>query len=171
MRKLIYILVLLFFTSLYSCSKNVGYEEGQIAPSFKLKIEDKGEVYIFPNKSKDATFILFGFPGCAYCRRTINRMHDYMEKHKNDKRLDFLFVKILDSSGEYYTKDNFYVLKGDKKIKEMFNVKKTPTVIIVDKNGKIVDRSIGYEDGQEEKYIRILNELLGESNEDTTATG
>ncbi len=163
-------LILSFLFPLVSCnSVKQGYEEGQKAISFTLPYADKDGYYSFPQEDKRATFVVFGFPGCVFCHKTWDKMKPFMEEHKDNPNIDFLYVKILDSSGNIASHDNFYVLKGNQKIKNAYNVKRTPTVTIVDDKGVIIDRSIGYEEGQEEKYIKILKDLLGEKDENSSS--
>lgn len=50
------------------------------------------------------------------------------------------------------------------KLSDKFDVKGLPTLFLVDKNGTIINKTAGFVDGDESKYLEVLTQYLDSEN-------
>jgi thiol-disulfide isomerase/thioredoxin len=132
-------------------------------PSFALYDLDKNKVDIADLKNK-IVVVDFWATWCGPCKASFPTMQKMVNKYKDDPNVKFVFVDTWEN-GENKQKDasdfiatnkyTFHVLLDvDNKVVEQFKVKGIPTKFILDKNGVIRFKSVGW-DGDE----KLSNEL------------
>jgi peroxiredoxin len=119
------------------------------APNFKLKTADGKTIELSQLKGKTVV-VNFWATWCGPCRAEIPGFIQVYEKYKS-KGLEIVGIS-LDQGGwndvkpfvKKYSITYPVVLGNNQVAKEYGNIDAIPTTFIVDKNGAIVDRHIGY---------------------------
>ena len=139
---------------------------GKKAPDFCLK-NLNGKNVEFKNFRRKVIFLNFWATWCGPCKEEMPSMEalyqDFREK-------DFTFLSIsVDYEGlrpvkEYIEKNRytFPVLIDPKcEVLDLYEVKEIPTTFIIDKNGRMIGKSIGPKDWKSQEVISLLNLLIG----------
>lgn len=131
---------ILFFSVFLYLNSNVRSEE--IISIVKI---GPGQVYSYEDavslskETENKVFLFFGADWCPSC----DSMKNITLKDKNVKDIlfkNFIFL-IID-------------IEESKEIKEKYNIKSIPDCIIIDKNEKILKRSVGYKNS--ERFIKWI---------------
>lgn len=128
---------------------------GTIAPNFTLPTLGDGTISLADTlKGKRAVLVNFWFYGCAPCREEFPRLQKLYDDLQ-DKGFDIIAINIGDSEEviDDYLKENqlsFKVVMAGEPGSEHFGILKQysvtgfPTNYLLDEEGKIVFRSVGY---------------------------
>ncbi|HTD39236.1 MAG TPA: redoxin domain-containing protein [Mucilaginibacter sp.] len=169
-----------YIASLESASKSKLREElaktmiNQPAPAFALKDLDGKTVSLADLKGK-VVIVDFWATWCGPCKASFPGMQLAVNKYKDDANVKFLFVDTWENGDSYvdgvkkFIADNkytFHVLVDEKnsegkqaKVVSSYKVDGIPTKFIIDKNGNIRFKYIGYS-GTPEKLVDEVTDMI-----------
>jgi peroxiredoxin len=173
-----------YIASLENAAKNKAREEmaktmiNQPASAFALKDFDGNLVSLKDLKGK-VVIVDFWATWCGPCKASFPGMQLAVNKYKDDPNVKFLFVDTWEEGTDYlggvkkFIADNnysFHVLmdeKGDdgrqSKVVTAFGVTGIPTKFIIDKDGNIRFKYVGYS-GTPEKLLDEVTEMVEMTN-------
>lgn len=158
---------LVFCLMLQGCSKQ-GAAAKPSAPDFNLQDLAGNEVSLRQYKGK-IVFLDFWATWCPPCRKSIPELVDVQEKYR-DQGLIVLGIstddprKISDKSLLGFKKRyrvNYSILRADYGVTmDYFGARNMalPTLFVIDREGKVVDRIVGYAPGAAERSVKKLLE-------------
>lgn len=144
------------------------------APSFTLKNTEGEDISLASLKGK--TVILdFWATWCGPCKASFPGMQEVATKYKDDDNIVLLFVDTFESGDnreklvtDFIAKNNydFHVVYDNKigdsrdfEVANKYGVTGIPTKVIIDKNGKMRFKSVGY-GGQTEKLVKEMDIMI-----------
>lgn len=135
----------------------------EAAPSFALYDLDKKKVDMADLKNK-IVVVDFWATWCGPCKASFPSMQKMVNKYKDNPEVKFVFIDTWErvedkakNAADFIAanKYTFHVLQdNDDKVVEQFKVSGIPTKFVIDKNGKIRFKAVGY-DGDE----KLMQEL------------
>jgi peroxiredoxin len=144
------------------------------APAFILKDLDGNPVSLASLKGK-TVIVDFWATWCGPCKASMPGMQIAVNKYKSDPNIKFLFIDTWENGDDYLPKvkkfigDNKYtfdVLVDEKdktgaqaKVISQFKVDGIPTKFIIDKNGNIRFKHVGY-DGSDDAVVNIVSSMI-----------
>jgi len=140
-------------------------EEGR-APDFTLTDLNGKKVALSSCKGK-VVLVEFWATWCPPCREAVPEMNKLYEKYKN-RNVQVLAVS-LDEGGDVASRLNQFVrehrvkypvLIGDNKVNILYGVTNVPVAFVIDKDGKISKKHIGFMEELSEKISRDIEALL-----------
>jgi thiol-disulfide isomerase/thioredoxin len=140
----------------------------QAVPSFSLMDLDGKNVNIADLKNK-VVVVDFWATWCGPCKASFPAMQKMVDKFKDNPEVKFIFVDTWER-GENKRKDaadflathkyTFHVLQDvEDKVVSQFNVNGIPTKFVIDKNGTIRFKAVGF-DGSDDKLISELSAMI-----------
>lgn len=126
---------------------------GQPAPAFSIDTLDGKKVSSDDFKNHSATVLNFVAPNCGYCKKQLPNVEAIRAEYEA-KGVRFVNVAEKMGSKEFTTEEIVDVFKGvgsrlelakdtDNKVGQMFKAVSFPTMVVVNKNGKIEHVNIG----------------------------
>src|SRR5262249_44141251 len=109
----------------------------------------------------------FFFVGCGNCMSSLAPLNRLDEKYKNS---GFAILSISDRDSKKLVtefrkvqriKNKMYPNAGD--VAKLYHITAAPTFYLIDKEGKIVNVTLGYSDDFEKKMTDIIDVLLKKS--------
>ncbi len=135
-----------------------------LAPDFTLYDLEENEVSLSSLKGK-VVVLDFWATWCGPCIASFPAMKEAMDKYENDQDVQFLFVDTMESvedkkqnALDFLAKMNLpfrVLLDLDDELARAFHVDMIPTKFIIDGQGKIRFRSVGYEGSPENLVTEI----------------
>jgi len=154
--------------SVASCKKTERsrvVEEGK-APDFTLTDMSGKKVTLSALRGK-VVLVEFWATWCPPCRDAVPEMNKVYEKYKN-KNVQVLAIAV-DQGGNVSSKLNSFVkehgvnypvLIDDKKVNVSYGVASVPVAFIIDKEGRVAKKHIGFMDELSETISRDIEALL-----------
>ncbi len=136
------------------------------APDFTLKSLDGRNIKL-SEQAGNVVLLNFWASWCGPCRKEMPLLNELHDKYNP---LGFMVLGVnveLDSTqARRFLDDNpvsFPVLlDSENKVTQAYEVVAMPTTAIIDRHGKIRYLHKGYKDGDEQKYRKIVKELIRE---------
>jgi len=176
MRKLLpvlsIVLVLLFAFGGVSVAKEAEAKKkipgvGDMVPDFTLKTLDGKEISFSKDiKGKhDVTFIIFMTTSCSACQAEVSAVNDIVQKYGDKVGLYCIAVDLRGAETVKPYADTYkymatYLLDPKFSVPRMFGFAYTPSVILVDKEGRIVFKKGGYMPGDEDMLAEKVYEMV-----------
>jgi peroxiredoxin len=166
--------VFLFFFLIYAQEKNDTLKIYKKAPSFSLYNLNKEKVYLDSLLGKGPIFISFWALWCKLCIQELDAFKKVYEKYES---LGLKALAISEDGPRAINNVKTFVkgkkwryeilLDTDGKVRELFGVGSVmPTSFILDKKGNIRLVSRGYRKGDEKKFVKVIEEIINEKNQD-----
>ncbi len=149
-RSLLHLFLLLLCVSTYACS--VGEEPSKtppakvavdaLAPDFRLK-DIKGQEVNLSSLRDRPVLLVFGTTWCPYCREEIPRIKEIYRQGR-EKKLEVLNIYINETESKVtdfaarYELPYPVLLDKDGRVAERYQVRGVPTLVLLDRQGKIV---------------------------------
>jgi peroxiredoxin len=149
-------------TILFGCSDKVAPSGGSKAADFSLQDMNGKNVRLSDYRGK-VVLLEFWATWCPPCRASIPGIEKIFKAYK-DKGLVVLAVSLdeggWDSVKSFISKNGvtYTVLKGNDDVSESYQVRTIPMLLIVDKEGRISKRYLGF--GSEDDLEKDINILL-----------
>lgn len=138
------------------------------APGFKLTNLDGKEFSLEQFKGK-VVMIDFWATWCGPCKSSFPGIKKVVEKYSNSDNMNFLFINSWErvenkkETAQKFITDNSYpfnvLLDLDNQVIEKYKVSGIPTKFLIDKNGNIRFKSIGYS-GDDNKMIAEMTAMI-----------
>ena len=168
----IFVLILIFITPLFACNSqkeektNDSSQESKVkfeAPDFSLK-DVAGNSFKLSDYAGKVKIIDFWATWCPPCRMEIP---DFQSLHEKYSAGDFVMIGIsLDDNSEIVKnfidqyKVTYPIVMGNEDVANSYGgIRGIPTTFVVDKEGKVYKKYIGYTEGKvfEEDITALLN--------------
>lgn len=145
------------------------------APSFALLDLDGKKINAADLKGK-VVVVDFWATWCGPCKASFPGMQKMVNKYKDDNNVKFIFVDTWEreankekNASDFITanKYSFHVLMdNENKVVEQFKVEGIPTKFIIDKNGMIRFKAVGF-DGSDDKLMSELTAMIDMAADDS----
>jgi peroxiredoxin len=180
MKKYVFILFLSVVLVLSGCGKaeansdsketkeKVGLAVSNIAPDFTLKDMEENSHTLSEYRGK---VVLVDF-WATWCPPCVVEIPHFVKLYNQYKEKGFVILGAsLDNNRkklENFVKEqeiNYPILVNSGKVSTVYAVQAIPTAYLIDKEGKIRKKFVGYRPGYEKEIEKILLELLGTEND------
>ncbi len=162
----VFVLALSFNTQAQTYGKSFKTKVGEQLPGFQL-ISATGEIFEIEDfRGKPLLIILFG-THCGPCLKKLPVINERIATKYNRDELTIVAVAATDNQydvdrfKEKWDYDFIYVPDPMQKIFNKFAWNTIPRNILVDKNGKILFQSLGYNKSPFEDMVNIIQREIG----------
>lgn len=151
--------VALFFVLIFT---NIACAEQAI--NFELK-DLSGKTVSLQDFNGKVVFIDFWASWCPPCRASIPAVEKLYEQYKDDEDFVVLGINLQEDKDTILKfmkkqKMNYPVLLSDKKVISNYKISSIPRFFIIDKNGEIYNKYVGFAPGVEELWQKDIKKLL-----------
>jgi peroxiredoxin len=164
LKKIIYPTFLIALILLFGCSSNA--DTANLAPDFTLKDLSGNSISLQQYKGK-VVLLDFWATWCLPCRYSIPELVEIQDKYR-DQGLVILGISVDDplqvndrymlAYKEKY-KMNYTILRADDKTTAEYMGRSNfsiPTIFLIDRDGRIVSKGVGYSPGAVERSLRKI---------------
>jgi thiol-disulfide isomerase/thioredoxin len=155
MKKILMILVMIF-----SVSNLNAITQGQIAPNFTATTLEGKQVSLEQFKGKKVVWLTFWATWCPYCKKEIPALKELHEKYGDKVEVIAINIGVNDSvekSKDYkFEHDLPYDIIFSNEITRQYEVRGTPTQVVIDINGRVVYKGTRVPTDIKEKDIEAL---------------
>jgi thiol-disulfide isomerase/thioredoxin len=130
---------------------------GSYAPAWLLPLHNKDENVALANLKGKVVLLDFWIKNCGPCIKSIPELNALKERFKN-KKFEIFGINSYDAKEEINSfcnkhKPTYTILMQGKPVAEKYGVDGFPTVVLIDKEGKVIFAGTGLEKAQIEKMI------------------
>jgi peroxiredoxin len=134
---------------------------GTVAPDWALYTEDGKKMSLAQMKGK-VILLDFFFIGCEGCMLSLNPLNKLHKKYSNVAMISMTFrdsrQSVIAFKKNYHIQYPIYLHAGE--VVKSYNVRQFPTFYFIDKEGKVANVVVGYNENFEERVTSILDDLL-----------
>lgn len=156
------------FDSILSTFSSTSSGEGSSAPDFTVNDMEDKEVKLSDFRGK-VVVINFWATWCPPCIREIPLLNQLVDSFKKNPKVVFLAISGEKKDRiERFLKSNefkYNVCYGGMKVSRDYKVMYIPTHIIIDPEGQIYSKHVGFVEGIDKLLEKELKEIIGESGE------
>lgn len=163
MKRIFFVLILICLAALAGCEQATPPPPEGAAPDFALKDTDGNKVRLSDYRGK-VVLLEFWATWCPPCKLAIPDLNALQEKY-NGEDFALLSISVDDPMDtltpfveEYEVK--FPVLVNDAHVERLYGVINIPTTFIIDREGNIASKHLGYVPGTAEMISKEIEELL-----------
>jgi thiol-disulfide isomerase/thioredoxin len=136
----------------------------EVSYDFTLQDLEGKPVSLSDYKGK-VVFIDFWASWCPPCRASIPAVEKLYEQYKDDEDFVVLGINLQEDKDTILKfmkkqKMNYPVLLSDKKVISNYKISSIPRFFIIDKNGEIYNKYVGFAPGVEELWQKDIKKLL-----------
>lgn len=148
------------------CTVSFGQEVGSKAPDFSAKDLNGNEIRLSSFKGK-VVLLDFWASWCVPCKKSMPHLIELNETYKTDS-LIILGVNVdteLDKIREFQKAINAeisfpIIFDKDSKLPPLYNVEGMPTTVVINRDGIVKYKEVGYDSGLKEKLDKTIKDLL-----------
>jgi len=134
--------VFIIFAMIFSLSSLNALTNGQIAPNFTAKTLTGKQVRLEQFKGKKVVWLTFWATWCPYCKKEIPALKEIQLKYGDKIEILAINIGVNDSeekAEDYkFEHDLSYDIIFSNEITRLYEVRGTPTQVVIDSSGKIV---------------------------------
>jgi thioredoxin-related protein len=131
---------------------------------FTLKTLE-GDERSLPQVLGKATLVAFFFPTCQYCNAAFPLVQKIYDANK-DRGLAMVWINVIPDEqrliGDWRTSHGYTatILLGSRSVAENYDLRMTPTHVLLDGQGKVLWKHAGYKPGDEKEIDRRIQQAL-----------
>jgi thiol-disulfide isomerase/thioredoxin len=134
------------------------------AINFELK-DLSGKTVSLEELNGKVVFVDFWATWCPPCRASIPAVESLYEKYKDDDNVCFIGINLSEDKetvSKFVKREGiqYLVLLSNNKVITDYKIRSIPAFFIIDKDGNIANRYLGYSSGLESKWEEDIKELL-----------
>ena len=134
------------------------------ATSFELK-DLSGKTVSLEDLKGKVVFVDFWATWCPPCRASIPAVEALYDKYKDDDNVCFVGINLSEDKETVskFVKQqgiSYLVLLSNNKVITDYKIRSIPAFFIIDRDGNIANRYLGYSSGLESRWEEDIKELL-----------
>lgn len=153
--------IVLFLLLTVAC---VSLSCAELSYDFTLQDLEERQISLSDYRGK-VVFLDFWATWCPPCRMSIPEVEKLYEKYKDNENFVILGINLQEDKDTILKflknqKINYTVLLSDKKVVSNYKIRSIPAFFIIDQNGEIYNKYVGYAPGMEENWKKDIEKIL-----------